>query len=129
MPELKFVVAGKHSDVAAEALVHALGPEAAGARRQLVSEASDAERKIVDPISLATLILSIPAAVLAVVDIVDRLKKRRTAQAIIDAVKQAKTEQQVDIYLLTHDQTPLPVADLTSDRLLDLVAALQPSPR
>lgn len=93
-----------------------------------MTEAPDAERKVVDPISLATLILSIPPAVLAVIDIVDRLKKRPKAQAVIDAAKQAKAEQQVDIYLLTLDQTPQPVADLTPDRLLDLVAALQPPP-
>jgi hypothetical protein len=128
MPELKFVVAGKQSDLAAAALVRALGPDAGEVRRQPVTEAPDAERKVVDPISLATLILSIPAAVLAVIDIVDRLKKRRTAQAVIDAAKQARTEQQVDIYLLALDQTPQPVADLTPDRLLDFVAALQPPP-
>ena len=128
MPELKFVLAGNQSDLAAAALVNALGPEDVEARRQSVIEAPDAERKVVDPISLATLILSIPTAVLAVIDIVDRLKKRRKAQAVIDAAKRAKAEQQVDIYLLTLDQTPQPVADLTPDRLLDLVAALQPPP-
>jgi hypothetical protein len=65
---------------------------------------------------------------LLVIDIVDRLKKRPKAQAVIDAAKQAKAEQQVDVYLLTLDQTPQPVTDLTPDRLLDLVAALQPPP-
>ncbi len=128
MPELKFVLAGNQSDRAAAALISALGPEDVVARRQRVAEASDADRKVVDPISLATLILSIPTTVLAVIDIVDRLKKRPKAQAVIDAARQAKAEQQVDIYLLTSDQTPQPVADLTPDRLLDLVAALQPPP-
>ena len=93
-----------------------------------MTAAPEAERKVVDPISLATLILSIPTAVLAVIDIVDRLQKRRKAQAVIDAAKQAKAEHQVDIYLLTLDQVPQPVADLTPDRLLDLVAVLQPPP-
>jgi len=65
MPELKFVLAGKQSDLAAAALVSALGAEDVEARRQPVTEASDAERKVVDPISLASLILSIPTAVLA----------------------------------------------------------------
>lgn len=128
MPELKFVLAGNQSDLAASALVSALGPEDVEARRQPVAEAPDAERKVVDPISLAALILSIPSAALAVIDIVDRLKKRPKAQAVIDAAKQAKAEQQVDIYLLTLDQTPQAVVDLTPDRLLDLVAALQPPP-
>jgi hypothetical protein len=39
----------------------------------------DADRKVIDPISLAALILSIPSAVLAVMDIADRLTKHRKA--------------------------------------------------
>jgi hypothetical protein len=128
MPELKFVLAGSQSDLVAAALVNALGPEDVETRLQPVTEVPEAERRVVDPISLATMVLSIPTAVLAVIDIVDRLKKRRKAQAVIDAAKQAKAEQQVDIYLLTLDQTPQSVADLTPDRLLDLVAALQSPP-
>jgi hypothetical protein len=126
MPELKFVLAGNQSDLAADALVSALGPEDVEARRQKAAESSDADRKIVDPISLTALIVSIPSAVLAVMDIADRLNKRRKARAVIDAAKQAKLEQHADIYLLTVDQTPQPVADLTPDGLLDLVAKLQP---
>jgi hypothetical protein len=128
MPELKFVLAGEKADVVATALVSALGPEGDEARREKVTEMPDADRKVIDPISLAALILSIPSAVLAVMDIADRLNKRRKAQAVIDAAKQAKAEQKVDIYLLTADQTPETVADLTPDRLLDLVAKLQPPP-
>jgi hypothetical protein len=128
MAELKFVVAGNQSDLAATALVSAFGPEGVEVRRQRTAEVSDAERKVVDPISLAALILSIPSAVLAVIDIADRLKKRRKAQAVIDAAKQAQAEQQADIYLLTVDQTAQPVADLEPDQLLDLVAKLQIRP-
>ena len=89
----------------------------------------DADREVIDPISLAALILSIPSAVLAVMDIADRLTKRSKAQAVIDAAKKAKAEQQVDIYMLTSDQTPQSVANLMPDQLLDLVAKLQPPPR
>jgi hypothetical protein len=129
MSELKFVLAGEQSDAAATAFVAALGPEAASLHRQKVTEASDADRKIVDPISIAALIISIPSAVLAVMDIADRLKKRSRAKAIIDSAKQARVEQQVDVYLLTADQTSQPVADLDPDRLLNLVAELQTPPR
>jgi hypothetical protein len=129
MSELKFVLAGNEADVAATAFVSALGPEGDEARREKVTEMPDADRKVIDPISLAALILSIPSAVLAVIDIADRLAKRRKAQAIIDAAKKAKTEQQVDIYMLTSDQTPQSVANLMPDQLLDLVAMLQTPPR
>jgi hypothetical protein len=129
MSELKFVLAGTQSHLAAAALVSALGPEGVEARRQKVTEMPDADRKVIDPISLTALILSIPSAVLAVMDIADRLNKRRKAQAVIDAAKQAKAEQQVDIYLLTAEQTSQPIADLIPDQLLDLVAKLETPPR
>jgi hypothetical protein len=129
MSELKFVLAGNQADAAATALVSALGPEGDEARRQKVTEMPDADRKVIDPISLAALILSIPSAVLAVIDIADRLTKRRKAQAVIDAAKKAKAEQKVDIYMLTLDQTPHSVANLMPDQLLDLVAKLQTPPR
>jgi hypothetical protein len=129
MSELKFVLAGNQADAAATALVSALGPEGDEARRQKVTEMPDADRKVIDPISLAALILSIPPAVLAVIDIADRLTKRRKAQAVIDAAKKAKAEQKVDIYMLTLDQTPHSVANLMPDQLLDLVAKLQTPPR
>jgi hypothetical protein len=83
MSKLKFVLAGNQSDLPAAALVSALGPEGVEARRQPVTEVSDADRKVVDPISFADLILSIPSAVLAVIDIADRLTKRRKAQAVM----------------------------------------------
>jgi hypothetical protein len=128
MAELKFVLAGNQADVAATALVGALGPEGGEARREKVTEMPDADRKVIDPISLAALILSIPSAVLAVMDIADRLTKRRKAQAVIDAAKKVKAEQKVDIYMLASDETPHSVADLMPDQLLDLVAKLQTPP-
>jgi hypothetical protein len=75
MPELKFVLAGNQTDAAATALVSALGPEGNEARREKVTEIPDADRKIIDPLSLAALIVSIPSAVPSVMDIADRLTK------------------------------------------------------
>ena len=89
---------------------------------------SEVERKAIHPISLAALIFSIPSTSLAVWDIADRIRKRRKAQAVIDAVKQLKAEKQVDVYLLApNDQRPL-VASLNPDQLLDLVRRFHPSP-
>ena len=95
MSELKFVLAGNQSDLAAAAFVRALGPESVEERRQRVTEASDADRKIVDPISLAALILSIPSAVLAVIDIADRLTKRRSHRTL-DLLDRARREPKVN---------------------------------
>jgi hypothetical protein len=61
-------------------------------------------------------------------DIVERIRKRRTAQSVIDTARWLKAERRVETYLLAADQAPRPVADLDADRLLDLVAELDPPP-
>ena len=78
MPELTFVLEGKDASVAAEDLIAALdGGEGLAARMTPVAALPEVERRAVDPVALATLIVSIPSAALAVWDIVNRIKQRR----------------------------------------------------
>jgi hypothetical protein len=84
----------------------------------------EVERRIVNLIALATLIVSIPSAALAVWDIVDRIRKRRKAPAVIDTAQRLRSERHVETYLLAADQTPRAVADLDADKLLDLVVEI-----
>jgi hypothetical protein len=88
------------------------------------------ERRVIDPIALATLIVSVPAGVLAVWDMVDRIRhKRPRAQQVVETAKRLRAERQMEVYLLTAEATQQAVADLDADRLLDLVAALEPVKR
>jgi hypothetical protein len=78
MPELSFVLAGTDTGAAADDLSAVLDEGRGIASRRLAAETSpDVDRRVVDPIALASLIVSVPAAVLAVADIVDRIQKRR----------------------------------------------------
>jgi hypothetical protein len=43
------------------------------------SDLPDSARKVIDPVSVAALVISIPAALLAVTDLADRIAKRRRA--------------------------------------------------
>lgn|SRR5690349_1068394 len=76
------------------------------------------EDKIIDPVSIAILVMSIPPAVLAVRDLADRIGKRRRAKELIDQAQQLAA-QQVTIYLITSDRT-VELSTLTPDQLLDL---------
>ena len=49
---------------------------------------SQDDRKVIDPVSLAALVLSFPSAVLAVQDLADRIRKRRRAKELIDQAQQ-----------------------------------------
>jgi len=77
--------------------------------------------KVIDPVSLAALALSIPSAALAVIDLTDRIKKRRRAEQLIEQAAQLAT-QHVTITLISQ-RGALELAGLQPDQLLDLFAA------
>ncbi len=126
MAELKLVITGDNAELAARTIMAALGPEDGAIRQSRVSGAPQGERRIVDPISLATLIVAVPPAALAVMDIVDRIKKRVTAEAAIEAARAVKADHQVDVYLLTASGQHALLSQFAPDDLLDEVAKLQP---
>jgi hypothetical protein len=64
--------------------------------------------------------VSLPSAALAVLDLADRIGKRRRAEELIDHARHEAT-QQVSIYLISHDR-PVELRTLTPDQLLDQIA-------
>jgi cell division septum initiation protein DivIVA len=133
MGDLVFAVSGRDSAAAADALVAQLteGTEAT-ASCVAAEAASDAGRRVVDLIAVAGLavavasfVVSIPGAVLASKDLIDRIGKRRKAQAVIDTARRLHEERAVDTYLLLPDSGARRVDELEVDRLLDLVAELE----
>jgi hypothetical protein len=79
---------------------------------------SDDDRKVIDPVSLAALVLSFPSAVLAVQDLADRIRKRHRAKELIDQAQQLAT-QQVTVTLTSQGRT-VELRTLNPDQLLDL---------
>lgn len=131
MAELRFVLAGENAAAtkAGNEIGSALVADTSvSIKQQPVENLCSEDRKVVDPISLATLVVSVPAAVLAVWDIVDRIAKRRKAQAVVDAAKRLQAEQRVQTYVLAPDGTPRSLAMLDADALLDIVAEIEPRP-
>ncbi|MQY15184.1 hypothetical protein SRB5_53620 [Streptomyces sp. RB5] len=82
--------------------------------------AEDPDTKVVDPVSLAALIVSIPSAVLAVADITDRIRNRRRAGELIERARELQA-QQATARLVLEDRS-VDLATLTPDQLLDLTA-------
>ena len=76
------------------------------------------DSKVIDPVSLATLVLSIPPAALAVLDLADRIHKRGRATELIGHAQQLAT-QHVTVHLITQNRT-VELRTLTPDQLLDL---------
>lgn len=104
------------------AMAHGWGQEIAEAP-SAVAEAGTihhGDDKAVDPVALASLVLSIPSAALAVQDLADRIRKRSRAKELIDHA-QHLAAQQVTVTLITGNRA-VELHALTPDQLLDLPA-------
>lgn len=81
-------------------------------------------RRAADPVALASLVVSLPSAALAVGDLADRIRKRRRAAELIDHAQQLAARQ-VTITLIAPGSV-INLATLTPDQLLDLPADQNP---
>jgi hypothetical protein len=76
--------------------------------------------KVIDPVSVTALVLSIPSAALAAIDLADRIHKRRRAQQLINHAKEL-AEQDVVLRVIAQER-PVAITALDPDQLLDLLA-------
>jgi hypothetical protein len=74
----------------------------------------------IDPVALASLVVSLPSAALAVADLADRIKKRKRAKDLIDQAA-VHAEKRVTAIVITDTRT-IELRSLTPDQLIDLAA-------
>ena len=91
------------------ALAHSWGDEIAGASAEVTVATGtirNQDGKVIDPVSLAALVLSIPSAALAVLDLADRIHfpKRPRATELIDHAQQLAA-QQVTVSVISRSRT------------------------
>lgn len=77
--------------------------------------------KAVDPVAVASMVLSIPSAALAVGDLAERIRKRHRAKELIDRAERL-ADDQVSVRVVTRTRT-VEVRGLDPDRLLELLSA------
>lgn len=111
---------------AAESLKAVLGDEIGIVVEPAPIASADARRAI-DPIAAAALILSIPSALLAVADLVQRIRSRKKASELIEVGGRLTVEHRVEIHVMT-PTGPQALRSLTPDRLLDLANTQGPAP-
>lgn len=121
MKSLVFAISGDAREAAGHSFAKTIASFDPGVdvRTTAPAELPAGTRKAIDPIALATLILSIPSAVLAVMDIRDRIEKRRRAQKMIDDAKRLRAENEVEVQIVVGG-TPKALTELTADALLDI---------
>jgi hypothetical protein len=94
----------------------------AGALPPATSHAENS--KVIDPVSVAAAVLSIPSAALAVLDLADRIHKRRRARELIGHAQQLAT-QHVTVRFISQGRT-IELRTMAPDQLLDLLAGEDP---
>jgi hypothetical protein len=109
-----------------EAMAHGWGHEIAETPAEATAVAGTIhnDEKVIDPVSVAALVLSIPSAALAVLDLADRIGKRRRARELIDHAQQLAA-QQVTVCLMSQNRT-VELRTMAPDQLLDLLADEEP---
>src|SRR5689334_263006 len=129
MPELNFFIAGENAEAAADQLKAALpgGEEVTVRRHEPKTRHEMRTRGVLNPSDLASLIVSIPSAALAVRNVADRIKRRHDSEAVIETAKRLEAGG-TDTYLLDAYGTHRPVANLDADRLLHLASQIDLSP-
>ncbi|EFL50934.1 hypothetical protein DesfrDRAFT_2306 [Solidesulfovibrio fructosivorans JJ]] len=125
MPMLEFAVTGPDAAQAADALeailekILSIRPE----RRPAPTEKKSDEKALnAVTVAIATMILAIPPAILATVDLAERITKRPKAEEIITQAKQITVNGNVSITVtINGSAVPVPLQSLTADKLLELV--------
>jgi hypothetical protein len=119
MQDLELLLSGADPEGAAHDLSAALADTDVQLSPRPLDAQTAAHYKSIDPVAVAALLVSIPGAILATMDVVDRLTKRRRAKTLIDTAKRIRTERGVEIMALTPTGTRL-LTDLDPDTLLAL---------
>ncbi len=83
--------------------------------------AQTADNAKADPVAIATLVLTVPAAILAAVDLVQRFKKKPKADHVIDfAQRQHRQNPQTGITITMPDGVSVNLHHIDSNALIDL---------
>jgi hypothetical protein len=122
MANLNLIIQGTDAEKAAKRLSDLLAEAGENATISQIqsSELPEATRKVIDPIALTGVILAIPGAILAVMDLVDRIRKRKKAQALIDAAQRVSNETNVQVNIVLPQGTIRRLDQITADELLDV---------
>jgi len=121
--DLEVILRGTQAEAAARELEIALGGDGAPLTlaRRPATERDVAGHRALDPVAVTGLLLSIPSALLAVWDLADRIRKRRTAQTLVEQAGRLRIERGVESWVLTLEG-PRALDRLTADQLLELVS-------
>jgi ABC-type sulfate transport system permease component len=118
---LELILRGPAAEDALESLAMALADARVTLTARPLSKADSATDKTIDPVAVAAVVVSIPIAVLAVLDVMHRIAKRRRAKELVAAAGRLRVERRVEVLAVTPEGS-VALADMDPDALLELIA-------
>lgn len=120
MSDLEFHLQGPQTDATAAELetffAETLG---ANARREIHQPPSGGAGEKADPIAVATLIVCIPGAVLATIDLAERLQIKQKVERLIALARREWRERGTRIWLRRRDAPPLALDEAQPAEVID----------
>lgn len=83
-------------------------------------QSSDSADSKTDPVALAAFVISIPSAILAAMDIVDRIKKKKKLDELLNKMRQLEKTQKTTIRLISPKGEVLEISQISSGKMLDM---------
>ena len=121
MSELQFQIQGRNAEMIAQKVSAILAkefkvqPELSSSNRPI-----EKDRRTVDPVALAALIVSIPSAVLAALDVLERMKKKGKIEKALEKIGELMQDfPDAAIQLKAPDGTLLKVEKSNATKLID----------
>ncbi len=120
MADLEFHIEGEGAEMTAAALQALIGEQFGQEPRRVSAPPSGREQEKSDPLAVAAFILAVPPAILATIDLAERLALKEKAQRLIDFARGQRQQHGTRIWLKrTHRIEPLPLDEAKLSELLD----------
>ncbi len=122
-PILKFNITGDNAKEAADELKEIIDDEL-GVQTDISAvkdDPTDPVTRGVDPVAVAALILAVPAAILATVDIVQRMANKKKVDAVLEKTREVKLSRKVDIKITLPNGTTKEVSQVDTVQIIDPV--------
>ena len=120
--ELNFIITGKDANIAVEEIQKIIKEELdveASIKAQTKAENPD-DKKSVELLAIAAFVLAIPGSVLAVMQIIDRIKKKKQIDKALDRIqKEVVHKKQVSVSIQFKDGIIKNIESTTSSEIIE----------
>jgi len=123
--DFKIQIKGRHAEEVAKILSELIKKEFGYTPERVIQEPKKDTEKVVDPLTIAAIIITIPPALVATLDLIERRKTRDKLDLLIELVKkQQEKTPDTQTSLITPDGISKPIVRLNSLEIIEAAAKI-----